>query len=96
MNPDLPRELEVCSFEEEKISDMLTIYMEFIEEEGMGKWSLSKNREDLLVGTTCFFNRLPMFHNLLYIIKEKIEAQQKQLEQLTDLAYEEKRKEKSV
>lgn len=65
-------EIESISCELEMSNDMLNIFSEFIEDEGVNLKECDEEKKRW--ASVAFINRLPMFYSLLWTAKEKNEA----------------------
>lgn len=78
-------EIHYIYFEFEKTNNMLHIFSEFVEDEGL--ISASTDNEDKQWMSICFTNRLPMFYTLLETVIEKNTELQEKLEKLNQSFY---------
>lgn len=73
-------EIESISCELEMSNDMLNIFSEFIEDEGVNLKECDEEKKRW--ASVAFINRLPMFYSLLETVIEKNIALQEKLEKL--------------
>lgn len=76
---DVQDEIESMYFNTEKAVNILKIFSEFVEDEGLVQPS---DDEDKKIGCVCFVNRLPMFFSLLEEAIEKNQALKDKLDEI--------------
>ena len=78
---DIRNTIETVLMKEEQLGDLLNIFVEFIEAEGI------QNKEFDITKAKCFIKRLPMFYSLFDIIADISSAQITELTAVVEELY---------